>query len=701
MASMAPRPAPHECKHVQPIPALQICDRALYDSVVELPGFRASLFSRASAVLDEVSTALIDRTAHGLHIVVFEEAIFLAGCRRFRENGVVAATRSYVVAYLARTGETKPYGYVNSAASLEANEKYVPLLGEGPKQTFCGASSICPLERRSTMEPSGFAEQLICLKASISRLRHSVNEELDNLGAALDTLAREQRAAEDRAAPKAPSEAHLRKKSSPGQDLPEKIFTIRESRIVDLMANEHLRTVFNIFVAFLFLVSVILVTSYFFDPQRLHDDISTIVLNSTGITAIFSYLVGINVSILFLVHPSIQLWAHCRTVTKSWLADIVFATLFLVYLGCCVVLPSSYVFVHELPPLSACIIAFEQVRLIMKVYGYVREMIGRVLTYAQLKAKSPENGQELVLPWHSSRALFPLCPYPHLQGLVPKSGSSKTFAQQTRFLPPLRCRLRRSKLPRTPKVRWGLVLWYLGQFLACFLLYSVVLNHFIKDLFRDAGKESFQLLGFTLTGCAIMLLGSISMFLVFYGFLHCWLNIFAEAMRFGDRLFYLDWWNSTTYGDFYRSWNLVVHDWLFNYVYRDAYRAFNRNKKYSMLVVFFLSAVVHEYILAVTYRFFFPVILVVFGTLGVAFVFITKKKTARFWNVFLWITLIAGWGLIVIFYTVEFYSRINCPQTRTDVVDFFIPRSFSWSCNAFSHSIWFPSSIYRQRTPVT
>ncbi|EEC09383.1 sterol O-acyltransferase, putative [Ixodes scapularis] len=515
------------------------------------------------------------------------------------------------------------------------------------------------------MEPSGFAEQLICLKASISRLRHSVNEELDNLGAALDTLAREQRAAEDRAAPKAPSEAHLRKKSSPGQGLPEKIFTIRESRIVDLMANEHLRTVFNIFVAFLFLVSVILVTSYFFDPQRLHDDISTIVLNSTGITAIFSYLVGINVSILFLVHPSIQLWAHCRTATKSWLADFVFATLFLVYLGCCVVLPSSYVFRQEI------LSSVPQVRLIMKVYGYVREMIGRVLTYAQLKG-NPENGQELVLPGIPSVLYF-------------------------LFAPTL---IYRDSYPRTPKVRWGLVLWYLGQFLACFLLYSVVLNHFIKDLFRDAGKESFQLLGFTLTGCAIMLLGSISMFLVFYGFLHCWLNIFAEAMRFGDRLFYLDWWNSTTYGDFYRSWNLVVHDWLFNYVYRDAYRAFNRNKKYSMLVVFFLSAVVHEYILAVTYRFFFPVILVVFGTLGGKRVRIHSlpeqaKKCA--------VALVkrsnapCGAGCNFKEHSIDYVRFL----LQTDVVDFFLPRSFSWSCNAFSHSIWFPSSIYRQRTPVT
>lgn len=523
------------------------------------------------------------------------------------------------------------------------------------------------------MEPSGFAEQLLSLKTSIARLRKNVTEELDNLNVALETLARAQRAAEDRNAPQAASEVILRKKSAPGQDLPEKFFTIRESRIVEIMANEHLRTVFNIFVAFLFLVSVILVTSYFFDPQRLHDDMSTIVVNSTGITAVLGFLVAINLGILFVVHPSLQLWAHCRTTLKSWFVDALFLSLYLLFLGACIAMPVAYVFRHELPPLSSCILAFEQVRLIMKVYAYTREIVCRVLTHTQLKAASPDNHVELALPGLSCLSYY-------------------------LFAPTL---IYRDSYPRTPRVRWFAVLWYLGQFLACVLLYSVVLNHFIKDLFCDAGKDSFQLLGFTLTGCAIMLLGSISMFLVFYGFLHCWLNIFAELMRFGDRLFYLDWWNSTTYGDFYRSWNVVVHDWLFNYVYRDVYKVMNRNKKAAMLVVFFLSAVVHEYILAVTYRFFFPVILVIFGTAGVAFVFVTKKKTARCWNVFLWITLIAGWGLIVIFYTVEYYSRVNCPQTRDNLRDFFIPRSFSWSCNSFSHSIWFSSSIYKPRTLVT
>lgn len=30
-----------------------------------------------------------------------------------------------------------------------------------------------------------------------------------------------------------------------------------------------------------------------------------------------------------------------------------------------------------------------------------------------------------------------------------------------------------------------------------------------------------------------------------------------------------DWWNSTSYANYYRTWNVVVHDWLYYYVYRD------------------------------------------------------------------------------------------------------------------------------------
>lgn len=91
-----------------------------------------SVFSRASAVSGMKSPQLSSITAHSLHIAVFEEQIFPAGCRRFRANGVVAATRPCVVTYVAHTRETKPNAYfpgggvlVNSGVSLEPNEKYM------------------------------------------------------------------------------------------------------------------------------------------------------------------------------------------------------------------------------------------------------------------------------------------------------------------------------------------------------------------------------------------------------------------------------------------------------------------------------------------------------------------------------------------------------------------------------------------------
>jgi len=30
-----------------------------------------------------------------------------------------------------------------------------------------------------------------------------------------------------------------------------------------------------------------------------------------------------------------------------------------------------------------------------------------------------------------------------------------------------------------------------------------------------------------------------------------------------------DWWNSNSFSSYYRMWNVVVHDWLYAYVYRD------------------------------------------------------------------------------------------------------------------------------------
>ena len=69
-----------------------------------------------------------------------------------------------------------------------------------------------------------------------------------------------------------------------------------------------------------------------------------------------------------------------------------------------------------------------------------------------------------------------------------------------------------------------------------------------------------------------MVPGTMILILGFFCILYSWMNAFAEMMRFADREFYQDWWNSRQFARFYRTWNVIVHEWLYYYVFRDTMR---------------------------------------------------------------------------------------------------------------------------------
>lgn len=52
----------------------------------------------------------------------------------------------------------------------------------------------------------------------------------------------------------------------------------------------------------------------------------------------------------------------------------------------------------------------------------------------------------------------------------------------------------------------------------------------------------------------------------FYWMFHSLTNLTAELLRFGDRTFYRDWWNSDSISRFWRTWNIPVHRWASRYV---------------------------------------------------------------------------------------------------------------------------------------
>lgn len=131
-----------------------------------------------------------------------------------------------------------------------------------------------------------------------------------------------------------------------------------------------------------------------------------------------------------------------------------------------------------------------------------------------------------------------------------------------------------------------------------------VFERLCTPLFRNIRQEPFSARVLVLCIFNSILPAALILFLSFFAFLHCWLNAFAEMLRFGDRMFYKDWWNSTSYANYYRTWNVVVHDWLYYYAYKDFLWFFTKKfKPAAMFAVFAVSAVVHEYALAVCLNF--------------------------------------------------------------------------------------------------
>ena len=54
----------------------------------------------------------------------------------------------------------------------------------------------------------------------------------------------------------------------------------------------------------------------------------------------------------------------------------------------------------------------------------------------------------------------------------------------------------------------------------------------------------------------------------FYLIFHSFLNTVGEVLRFADREFYRDWWNSNNVLDFWKTWNLPVHRWAVRHLFK-------------------------------------------------------------------------------------------------------------------------------------
>ncbi|XP_017831576.1 sterol O-acyltransferase 2 isoform X2 [Callithrix jacchus] len=361
----------------------------------------------------------------------------------------------------------------------------------------------------------------------------------------------------------------------------QKVFIIRKSLLDELMEVQHFRTIYHMFIAGLcvFIISTLAID--LIDEGRLLLEFDLLIFSFGQLPVALVTWVPMFLSTLLVPYQALRLWARPGAGGTWVLGAGLGCALLAVHAVVLCALPVHVAVEHQLPPASRCVLVFEQVRFLMKSYSFLREAVPGTLR--------SRGGEGIQAPSFSSYLYFLFCP----------------------------TLIYRETYPRTPYVRWNYVAKNFAQALGCVLYACFILGRLCVPVFANMSREPFSTRALVLSILHATLPGIFMLLLIFFAFLHCWLNAFAEMLRFGDRMFYRDWWNSTSFSNYYRTWNVVVHDWLYSYVYQDGLRLLGgRARRAAMLGVFLVSAVAHEYIFCFVLGFFYPVMLILFLVFG-------------------------------------------------------------------------------------
>ncbi|GAA5871660.1 hypothetical protein JCM1840_007343 [Sporobolomyces johnsonii] len=201
--------------------------------------------------------------------------------------------------------------------------------------------------------------------------------------------------------------------------------------------------------------------------------------------------------------------------------------------------------------------------------------------------------------------------------------------------------------PRTNSIRPLYVFEKTLATFGTFTLLILIVEHAILPVTPSDGDSFFASmldLAVPFTACYL---------LIFFIIFECICNVFAEFTKFSDRAFYSDWWNSTTFDEFSRRWNVPVHTFLLRHVYASTMSTYHFSKFQAAFVTFFLSACVHELVMAVVtkkirlYLFMLQMAQLPLIMIGRLRIF---RRHPALGNLFFWLGLLSGFPLLAVAY---------------------------------------------------
>lgn len=202
--------------------------------------------------------------------------------------------------------------------------------------------------------------------------------------------------------------------------------------------------------------------------------------------------------------------------------------------------------------------------------------------------------------------------------------------------------------PRLLKVRWEYLLDRTVGIGAIVCLLYVIVEHYIYPVLAQLPTISK---GDALV--SLLLPFTISYILVFFLVFEYILNWFAEITCFADRHFYADWWNSLTFAEFSRKWNIPVHRFLHRHVYQTSMQEYKLGRFNAVMLTFVFSAMVHELIMsAIAGR--FNGLFFLLQLSQIPLILLSTKVPLQKWpllsNMFFWCCMIVGLPLVAVLY---------------------------------------------------
>ena len=154
--------------------------------------------------------------------------------------------------------------------------------------------------------------------------------------------------------------------------------------------------------------------------------------------------------------------------------------------------------------------------------------------------------------------------------------------------------------PRTQKIRWIFVAKRMGEVFGLNAFMWIASAQYAAPVLRNS-LDKMASLDIPSILERLMKLSTISLVIWlagFFAFFQSFLNALAEVMRFGDREFYADWWNSPSVGVYWRTWNKPVYQYMKRHIFSPligrGWSAFA-----SSIVVFVFSGILHELLVGI------------------------------------------------------------------------------------------------------